>query len=147
MAKTIHNFVRQLICISYNPFFRNMAKKASKEVRSFLSEIGRIGGTTGKGTQKSLDKTRAARAAREAKRQYPRLEFVTGGCGHGNNLEKAYIYCIRPDAYTVKLKYDRGASRKAGAKNWVLDTPGAERFPTREEAMAFAAKWTSEQSR
>ena len=29
-----------------------MAKKASKEVRSFLSEIGRIGGTTGKGTQK-----------------------------------------------------------------------------------------------
>ena len=42
----------RLICISYNPFFRNMAKKASKEVRSFLSEIGRIGGTTGKGTQK-----------------------------------------------------------------------------------------------
>jgi hypothetical protein len=62
-----------------------MTKKASKEVRSFLSKIGRIGGTTGKGTPKSLDKIRAARAARKAKRQqYPRWEFVTGGCGYGH---------------------------------------------------------------
>jgi hypothetical protein len=125
-----------------------MTKKASKEVRSFLSKIGRIGGTTGKGTPKSLDKIRAARAARKAKRQqYPRWEFVTGGCGYGHRDKKRHEYhpfSDDPDAYTVAIKYDRHGSRTPGAKNWVCDTPGAERFSTVKDAKAFAERWASE---
>jgi hypothetical protein len=75
---------------------------------------------------------------------YPRWEFVTGGCGHGHRDKKRHElhpFADDPDVYTVSIKYDRGGSRKPGAKNWVLDTPGAERFETLGEAKIFAQKW------
>jgi hypothetical protein len=42
--------------------------EVSKEVRDYLTTIGKKGGTTGKGTEKSKAKTRAATAARMARR-------------------------------------------------------------------------------
>lgn len=47
---------------------RNPNTKASNAVRAFCSEIGRKGGATRKGTEKSNAKTRAATEARKAKR-------------------------------------------------------------------------------
>jgi hypothetical protein len=57
---------------------KNPTTKAPKAVRAFCSVIGRKGGSTGKGTEKSNAKTRAATEARKAK-QAERAAEVKGG--------------------------------------------------------------------
>jgi hypothetical protein len=51
---------------------RNPKTKVKKSVRAFWSAIGKLGGATGKGTEESNDKTRAANATRKAKREVGR---------------------------------------------------------------------------
>jgi hypothetical protein len=48
---------------------KNPNTKASKAVRAFCSSIGKKGGSTGKGTEKSNSKTQAATEAHKAKRK------------------------------------------------------------------------------
>ena len=72
--------------------------------------------------------------------------FVTGGSGHGHRDDKAYELDIEPGIYSVQIRYDRGGSRKPGAKNWFINRPNGERFSTLDEAMDFAEKWNAARS-
>jgi hypothetical protein len=66
---------------------------------------------------------------------YPRWEFVTGGCGHGQWPDKACQYYIDADRYLHEIRYDRSA------RNWLLN--GERRFPTLQEAQIFAEQLTA----